>query len=87
LVAAEAELARDLLEPAADLGDVDGVGDVPGIRTPAASNGRVNFSGVCPPSRDDLPLARHLEHILERERLEEQLVRRAKSVGTVCGFS
>ena len=54
-------------------------GDVPRIGTPAASRSRVSLSGVCPPSCTITPSGcsrcDDLEHVLERERLEVQLVR------------
>ena len=50
-----------------------------GSRTPAASSRRVSLSGVCPPSCTITPIgcsrSHDLEHVLERERLEVQLVR------------
>ena len=59
-------------------------GDVPMIVTPAACSGSASFSGVCPPNctrhghvaAGAALLVEHRHHVLERQRLEVQAVRR-----------
>ena len=58
-------------------------GEVPMIGTPAASSARDSLSGVWPPYCTITPfglfLVDDLEHVLERQRLEVQAVRRCRS--------
>ena len=76
------ELLDQRLEAVAVLGEVDGVGDVPRIGTPAFSSGSASFSGVWPPNCTMTPLSvpldcstcDDLQHVLGGQRLEVEPV-------------